>query len=661
MRLLEQKFASPEAKKEQFSGSTRSGLTKLSHDPFITAKDTPNASTTSARANFVEQGQRQNTFKTSEDSSAFFKLSQQMAGSDKAHDQQVVRKEAGMPPNEFPNELPNPRFRKFPKPEAAAQGQGSMSVEPPAPEYWESYLATTPTVSTSSSSLSSSPQSNTSSPPKPQSPTNLKQPSQNPDSPASVMLQGLLEDSIDEPYFGDEASEEEERTTPPSKSQQELYYQFSPTAQDAIHEVPAVHARSQAATSSIIETDSRPEPPHGPVHEEASTTRTELPMGATDVVAKSLETTGLEHSSPVLLRMPNTAFGISMGLAGNAIMWKAAGDADFVTDLMNPASANMVLWFASFIVAVMTVFTYLYKIIFNFEMVVMEFKHPVRIHFFNAPNLTLLMLSIGIPKAIEASSVCLQILFVVGLSFQFGITQCVYEKWMFSSERNISQAKPQFFLSVIGWFLLTILGQQADIAAVWGIAIPSFCFGIGFFMYVMVTVNVFNGLHRNINNKGSPALTLLMAPPSVAAIALDGLDGDTSEFNIVAQAVLGWAILLCLLLLRLGPRIAENPTEVGTYWAYVFPLAALSSACLKYAVVSETMATEILAIMVMALATIALCTVFLRMSYHIWLCLQNKARWGDPLLGIESGITSKHEPESSGEASSHPEEEQSMA
>jgi tellurite resistance protein len=232
---------------------------------------------------------------------------------------------------------------------------------------------------------------------------------------------------------------------------------------------------------------------------------------------------------------------------------------------------------------------------------------------------------------------------------------------MFSSERNISQAKPQFLLSVIGWFLLTVLGQQADAAAVWGIAIPSFCFGIGLFMYIMVTVNVFNGLHRNINNKGSPALTLLIAPPSVAAIAVDGLAGDIGEFNVVAQVFLGWAILLFLLLLRLGPRIAESPSEVGTYWAYVFPLAALSSACLKYAIVSETMTTDILATLAMALATIALCTVFLRMTYHILLCLQNKARWGDPLLGIDSDINSKHEPESPGGTSSNPLEEQSMA
>ena len=51
-----------------------------------------------------------------------------------------------------------------------------------------------------------------------------------------------------------------------------------------------------------------------------------------------------------MLQMPNTAFGISMGLAGNALMlWKLARDADFdfVADWMDASMANTVMWFAA--------------------------------------------------------------------------------------------------------------------------------------------------------------------------------------------------------------------------------------------------------------------------------------------------------------------------
>jgi tellurite resistance protein TehA-like permease len=340
---------------------------------------------------------------------------------------------------------------------------------------------------------------------------------------------------------------------------------------------------------------------------------------------------------PVLLRMPNTAFGISMGLGGNAIMWKAAGGARFLTDLIDTTIPNTIFWFAAFIAGVVILLTYLYKLIFHFPMVQMEYKHPVRAHFMNGPNLTLLMVSLAIPNHLSPSTTCLQALFAIGLFFQIVVTQYIYERLMFSCERNFTQAKPQFFLSIIGWFLLTVLGEQADVEAVWGIAVPSFCFGAGMFMYVIVTVDVFNGLHLGMS-QGSPALFLLIAPPSVAAIAIDGLDKEVGDFSVLAQVFLGWALVLMLMLIRLCPRIADKPASLGIYWAYVFPLASLAAACLRYASMTGTMATEIIAAIAMVLATTALFVVVVRLVYHSFLCLQSKARWGDPLLGIDSEI-----------------------
>jgi tellurite resistance protein TehA-like permease len=36
--------------------------------------------------------------------------------------------------------------------------------------------------------------------------------------------------------------------------------------------------------------------------------------------------------------------------------------------------------------------------------------------------------------------------------------------------------------------------------------------------------------------------------------------------------------VVLLLLLRLSPQLFSKPILLGTYWAYVFPLAALASA-----------------------------------------------------------------------------------
>mmetsp|Transcript_2190 Transcript_2190/g.3164 ORF Transcript_2190/g.3164 Transcript_2190/m.3164 type:complete len:393 (+) Transcript_2190:106-1284(+) len=346
----------------------------------------------------------------------------------------------------------------------------------------------------------------------------------------------------------------------------------------------------------------------------------------------------------VLQRIPNTAFGIRMGLAGNAVLWKSAGRVDFLKSHLGSVElANGILWHIALVVAVMTLLAYLYKMVYHFRVVVMEYRHPVRVHFFNAPHLILIMLSLGVPSNMQSgsSTIPIQILFAIGLIFQFCITQVIYERWMFCNQTpTMSEAKPQFFLSIIGWFLLTVLGNDIDIDTNWGISISSFCFGIGCFMYVVILVNIFNGLSNDIQNKGSPALTLLIAPPSVASIAIDGFAGNSDESNVIAQMALGWSLMVFTILIRLSPRLAAMPTELGTYWAYVFPMASLSSACLNYTIAANSGVSQILAIISIVLATLALCIVFSRLVYHILLCWQHKARWGDSLLGIPSNIHS---------------------
>lgn len=477
------------------------------------------------------------------------------------------------------------------------------------PEYWTSYLGNSRTLSTSSTSSTSKSQQNPSS-------SNSEAYQSPPELSDSGILQQLLRDSQD----GDQI---ESRTSEDKPSQQKsTYYQFNPTAVGGHDKVKSAPSRSAGTI--------------GQPSQSLRSTSTDIPMGNGDNKAdfRIKQSEKNDYSfTPLLLRMPNTAFGVPMGLAGNAIMWKAAGEVDFVTNLIDTELPNTILWFAAFILGILITFCFLYKIIFSFRLVAMEYKDPTRIHFFYAPHLTLLLLSLGIPSVFDPSSSTLQIIFAVGLLLQFGITQMIYEKSVFAKQSNLAQAKPQFLLSVIGWFLLTILGQKVDIAVACGIALPTFCFGVGIFSYIVVTANVFNGLHQDKHqNMRSPSLTLLLAPPSVAAIAIDGFSDETHDYGFAHQIFLGWALLLLLLLLRLGSRIVQNPPVFGSYCAYVFPMAALASACLRYSTLSSTSTTEYLALVSIGVATISLCIVFFRMFYNAILCLLQKARWGDPLL-----------------------------
>lgn len=348
------------------------------------------------------------------------------------------------------------------------------------------------------------------------------------------------------------------------------------------------------------------------------------------------------HDAPanVLPRIPNTAFGIAMGLAGNAIMWKAVGAAQvFNAEDMDTQVVNEILWLAALAVASIVALCYCYKAIFRWELVRQEWKCAVRVHFMNAPHLLAIMLAMGAPPRIEVTQRTMQIVFGVGLACQTFITQFIYDHWLFNPQSNISTAKPPFLLSTVGWFLLANLGLAAKIPETWGLALPQFCLGIGAMFYLMVTIAILNGLHHNRRQmRGSPSLTLLLAPPSVGIIALDMLDDDPTSFSTASSLVLGWILVLFLLFAKIGPRIAQDPGVLGEYWAYVFPLAAVATAWIRYAAVVQTTAATVVAVLFWSIAMVALLAVLVRMFLHTYRCIRHQAQWGDPVLGISSKV-----------------------
>merc|ERR1712176_431827 len=197
----------------------------------------------------------------------------------------------------------------------------------------------------------------------------------------------------------------------------------------------------------------------------------------------------------------------------------------------------------------------------------MGYQSEVRAHFFNAPNLIFMMLLMGLPLDINASPYVLRVSWGCAFCYQLIVTSNIYQMWMFSTRNNFQSAKPQFLLSTVGWFLLSALGQTAQIEQEWGIALPSFCFGAGFILYLDLLIFIFGKLHKNQGLKGSPAMFLLIAPPSVGVIFLDLLDQE--GFPDTAKMLLGWVLMIFVLLIRLGPGIYKSPSVLGEYWAYV--------------------------------------------------------------------------------------------
>lgn len=196
-------------------------------------------------------------------------------------------------------------------------------------------------------------------------------------------------------------------------------------------------------------------------------------------------------------------------------------------------------------------------------------------------------------------------------------------------------SKPQFLMSIVGWCMLANLGQECQIKSEWGIGLPQMCFGAGFILYIYIMIFILSNFPTTRGMKGSPALFLLMAPPSVMVVSLALFNESTSAFSQTAEMLLGWAYLLLMLLSSLGPNIWKMPSVLGEYWAYVFPLASATTATIRYALALQTDAAEVLAVIMTLISTAALVVVFGRMTFHImYQCLVGKQEWKDPLFVI---------------------------
>jgi tellurite resistance protein len=103
-----------------------------------------------------------------------------------------------------------------------------------------------------------------------------------------------------------------------------------------------------------------------------------------------------------------------------------------------------------------------------------------------------------------------------------------------------------------------------------------------------------------------PTLGIQLAPPAVGSVAYLGVTQGAPD--MLVHAMLGYAILQALLLLRLLPWIAKQPLA-ASYWAFTFGITALSTAASKMVGRGDIGAVDVLAPILFVVANIVVLVV----------------------------------------------------
>ncbi len=298
-----------------------------------------------------------------------------------------------------------------------------------------------------------------------------------------------------------------------------------------------------------------------------------------------------------LAHVPVPLFAAVMGLAGLGLAWRRAHEALGVPAVLGEG----VVALAALVMVALSA-AYLAKLARFPGAVRAEFAHPLRVHFFPAISIALLLMAAGaMPHHRDAA----EALWMAGTVLHFAFALAVVRRWL-THDFEIQQVNPAWFIPVVGNIIVPIAG-----APLGHVELSWLFFAVGLVFWVVLFAIVLYRVifHAPLPGKLLPTLAILLAPPAIGFSGWLALNGGVLDG--LGRTLFGVALFLALTLLTLARRLSRLPFAVS-WWAFTFPAAAMSIAALRYAVLVPGMATHALALVLLAVATVIIVAVAAR-------------------------------------------------
>lgn len=275
-----------------------------------------------------------------------------------------------------------------------------------------------------------------------------------------------------------------------------------------------------------------------------------------------METSTAQHGR--LEHFPVSFFAVVMGLAGLTIAVEKAEH--LWAWSFKPGSALLALTALAYVGIGLA---YLTKFLRHRSHVVEEFNHPIRLSFFPAMSIGLILLSIA---SLEYASGAALWLWGIGSAVQLLYTLIILSAWIHHEKFQIQHSNPAWFIPIVGNILVPVAGVQLGFPEVsW------FFFSIGLVFWIVLLTILMNRFffHNPMPAKLLPTLFILIAPPAVGFISWIKLHGGVLDD---AGRVLYYIALFTTLLLFFQIKEFAKVKFAMPWWAYSFPMAAITIA-----------------------------------------------------------------------------------
>lgn len=299
---------------------------------------------------------------------------------------------------------------------------------------------------------------------------------------------------------------------------------------------------------------------------------------------------------------PITFFAIGMGMMGLTLALRAAERA---FDLPQVAS----LWALGLSVLLLCVigFGYAAKAIRHPAEVSAEWHHPVRIAFFPALSISLLLLAAALMEGLPGLA---HAVWLGGTTLQGVLALSVISAWIGHRAFQPGQLTPAWFIPAVGNVIVPLAGARLGYTE-----ISWLFFSGGLVFWVVLLTLVVNRLmfHDPLPGRMVPTLMILVAPPAVAFTAWLRLSGEVGPFG---HFLLSAAYVFALIVATQLGRFRAVPFALS-WWALSFPLAALTIASFGYAEAAGSAPHRMIGVGLLALLLAVVAGLILRTALAI--------------------------------------------
>jgi tellurite resistance protein len=310
-------------------------------------------------------------------------------------------------------------------------------------------------------------------------------------------------------------------------------------------------------------------------------------------------TTQQQGAHSRLEHMPISLFATVMGLAGLTI---ATQKAEHLW-AMDSVISTVLLVFSA-LVYVMVFSAYAMKWMKYPDAVAHEFNNPIRLSFFPASSIGLILLSIAV---LPLNNDAALYMWAVGSGVQLLFTLVILSNWMHHEKFQINHSNPAWFIPIVGNILVPIAGVELGY-----VEVSWFFYSIGLMMWLPLLAVLLNRFffHPMLPSKLVPTLFILIAPPAVGFISWMKLHGG--NVDDVARILYYFALFTTLLMIAQAKYFAKVQFALP-WWAYSFPVAAITIATMimqeKVGGIFFALATPVLfVVLVVLLVTLVLKT-----------------------------------------------------